>query len=152
MTSSPSSHSARMVTPSPPNAPAVIATSPGFVPDACAAPQRLGHDASRLGLTQLVGEPVLVLRDGVALERIDQPGEGHFLRVAEGEVGDAGVALMVLPWSVLNPVEDVGDVGDHLVGPPFVDLHLSLRRGRHRYRAVGGAAARLENMVDLSQR
>ena len=44
------------------------------------------------GFRELVGEPVLVLRDEMVLERGDVFGKRHLLRVADGEVRDVGLA------------------------------------------------------------
>ena len=123
MTSSPSSHRARMVTPSAPKAPAVMATSSGSK----AMPVRRRSDSAttrrRLLLAELVGEPVLVAWDGVALERVDQPGERQLLRVAEREVGDFRAEAVLLRQPAEDPVEDGGDAADHAVHASFLDGH-----------------------------
>ena len=94
--------------------------------------ERGGDDAPWLVLAELVGEPVLVARDRVALERVDQSGEWHLLRVAEREVGDARIEAVALPRARLEPLEDVGDGADHAVRPSFLDRH-----GRHLLVRVG---------------
>ena len=88
----------------------------GLEGDAGPALERLGDDGPRLGLVELVGEPVLVPGNGVTLERVDQPGEWQLLRIPEREVGDAGVRPMPLPRAAGEPREDVLDAGDHPVG------------------------------------
>ena len=85
--------------------------------------QRGRDDAPWLVLAELVGEPVLVARDRVALERVDQPGEWHLLRVAEREVGDTRVEAVTLPRARLEPLEHVGDGGGHAVRSSFLDRH-----------------------------
>ncbi len=77
--------------------------------------ERLGHHRARLLLAHLVREPVLVLRHGVALERVDQPRQRQLLWVAEREVGDPLVEVVPLPRPVLEPREHVRDAGDHPV-------------------------------------
>ena len=52
--------------------------------------ERAGDRNARLGLVELVGEPVLVLRLDVPLQDVDEAGERHLLRVAHHEVGHAG--------------------------------------------------------------
>ena len=45
------------------------------------------------GFRELVGEPVLVLRDEMVLERGDVFGKRHLLGVADGEVRDVGLGV-----------------------------------------------------------
>ena len=52
---------------------------------------RVGQVGTRRLLARLVGEPILVLRQGRFLDRRDKARERHFVRVAEREVRDAGV-------------------------------------------------------------
>ena len=85
--------------------------------------ERGGDDAPWLVLAELVGEPVLVARDRVALERVDQSGEWHLLRVAKREVRDARIEAVALPRARLEPLEHVGDGPDHAVRPSFLDRH-----------------------------
>jgi hypothetical protein len=66
----------------------------GGVPvEAGPRPQRLGDRPLRCRLRELVGEPVLVQRGDVLLERLDIARQRHLLRVADGEVRDVGIAV-----------------------------------------------------------
>ena len=59
--------------------------------------QALGQEHLRPGFTCLVCERVLVERDSMAPDGLDEPRKGHFVRIAEREVADAwfGAALSV---------------------------------------------------------
>ncbi len=50
----------------------------------------------RVRLVELVGVPVLVLRHGPALQRLDELRERHLLRVAGDEVADGGVGRVAV--------------------------------------------------------
>ena len=132
MTSSPTSHRARIVMPEPAERARGQGDVLGLGSRCRSARERVGDDAPRLVLAELVGEPVLVARDRVALERVDQPGEWHLLWVAEREVGDARIEAVALPRARVEPLEDVGDAADHAVRPSFLDRH-----GRHLLVRVG---------------
>ena len=56
-------------------------------------PQRLGNRSLRGRFRQLVGEPILVERGDVLLERLDVARQRHLLRVADREVRDVGIAV-----------------------------------------------------------
>ena len=53
---------------------------------------RLGQEGLRRLLAGLVGEPVLVVGQGPFADGRDEPVERHLVRIAEGEVGDGGIA------------------------------------------------------------
>ena len=59
--------------------------------------ERLGDHRAGLLLIGLIGEPILVLGHGVRPERLDQPRERPLLRVAEGEIADAGLLVATGP-------------------------------------------------------
>src|SRR3546814_2909852 len=46
-------------------------------------------------LVRLVGVPALALQIGLAMQRLHQTRQREFLRIAEGEVADAGLATTV---------------------------------------------------------
>ena len=73
--------------------PLVIATSAGSQSMPVRCGQRGGDGPLRGRLGQLVGEPVLVLRHGVALQRLDVAGERHLLGIADREVRDVGMLV-----------------------------------------------------------
>ena len=78
----------------------------GIEGEAQLAADALGEEGAGLLLAGLVGEPVLVVRDRRFAECCDDAGQRHFLRVAEGEVGDA---RREAPLGIAGPEIEIGD-------------------------------------------
>ena len=90
-----------------------------------------GEKGLRLRLARLVGKPVLVVRNGSFPDGGDQPGKGHLVRIAEGEIRNAGLeATLAIARGEVELLHLVGDgvrCGDapgydgdgHLVTPPW---------------------------------
>ena len=55
------------------------------------APDMLGEECLRLLFTRLVGEPVLIVRQRAFADRRHEARQGQLVRVAEGEVRNAGI-------------------------------------------------------------
>src|SRR3546814_1820902 len=55
------------------------------------ARQALREKGAGVGLVRLVGVPALALQIGLAMQRLHQTRQREFLRIAEGEVADAGL-------------------------------------------------------------
>ena len=73
-----------------PKAPAVSAMSAGSKASPSSRPACSARKACGVLLAGLVGEPVLVAGHGAGADRRDEPLQRHLVRIAEGEVGDAG--------------------------------------------------------------
>ena len=74
------------------NAPAVSAMSAGSNGSAEFVLKPFGEKGLRLFFARLVGEPVLVMRHRALTQCRNDAVERHFVRIAEGEIADAGFA------------------------------------------------------------
>ncbi len=54
---------------------------------------------------------------------VDETRQRQLLRVAEREVGDAGIEMVALPVAASDPLEYVRDAGQHAVHPRLGDGH-----------------------------
>ena len=85
----------------------------GIDVDADVLAQRVDRDLDRLGVAELVGEPVLVLGRGPFRERLLDLGQRHLLRIAELEVAAAGLRSGAAGLGVADELEHGLEIVDH---------------------------------------